>query len=170
MKLGEMLKYKARKYLYQFEQDNYYNKRKNEKESQQADKVYEPYSQINQDIKYSNQSKSAMNKTYSYDKSYYKEENYYAHDDYDDYPPNQSKHYKDEYYEDKDYYNVYPYGQPDQYTNPYQKSYYSSNNQEPYQTNYYEKKGSLSKNNIVGTLNDMEDYLEEKLSGLKKRK
>lgn len=129
MKAGEKLKYKARRYLYQLEQNINHNNQKKYTELKQGEKI--------------------NTSSIEGEKKYYQPQ-------------------KDEY----DYYDVYYSDQLKQQGKWYNESenhYYNgqyNNGFEEYPTHNEYK--STKNNNILGALDDMEEYLKEKMDKFKK--
>lgn len=159
MRLIEKLKYETRRYLYQIEQQAYHNKNQQDKESKQFQKTYEKSQKSYGGSTYSSYTENEFEHSKSMPKKRLAQESYYK-ESYTDACSNkkvnqyQNNHQNDYHYVDSnqdEYYDVYT----NNYTSPSKKEYYNEGDKKP---------------KASGKLNELENYLEEALSGIKKSK
>lgn len=200
MKIDEMLKYKVRRYLYQVGQESHANKQKNDRDSKLVEKVqqteeskvqvkepqlnkekyYDYYNQPN-NFNYNAYYSYPTNNTYQdnynkdYNSSYNKNYHNYINEDnnYNLYVKGNQPEYYNTYgpyshstnqYKEAEYYDVY-IDQPNNVYTPIQNQY----NYEEGKSNYAISKPSKG-GGVMDKLEEIEAYLEEKMSGIKKSK
>lgn len=201
MRLVEQLKYKARRYIYQIEQEAYITKNKLTKENEKTQKVYEQKqnqldnneeknvntkndieNSFNSKNKYAYQDKIQQGYIQqSYQKDYPKEHPQGYQQDYDKednlYSKVTQKHYKDSKYYDSaysdgeykdnqgDYYDVYP----DKYIEKNQKYSISEEDYLNAKEIEYSKNSKIGPGKkIITKLDELENYLEQAFSGIKR--
>lgn len=186
MRLVEQLKYKARRYIYQIEQEAYITKNKLTKENEKTQKVYEQKqnqldnneeknvntkndieNSFNSKNKYAYQDKIQQGYIQqSYQKDYPKEHPQGYQQDYDKednlYSKVTQKHYKDN---QGDYYDVYP----DKYIEKNQKYSISEEDYLNAKEIEYSKNSKIGPGKkIITKLDELENYLEQAFSGIKR--